>query len=63
MEKKISLIIDGIVYDRVKAIMPEFMCDECDLCEICTGSTLAYVCIGLSELDSKDHVFRKSLAK
>ena len=55
---KVSIIINGVVYERVKAIMPESMCDECDLCKICTGLTFAYVCIGLSKLDGEDYVFR-----
>ena len=52
MEKNIidSIIINGIIYNRVEATNPYFSCDECDLEEICSNdSNISLVCEYASE--------------
>ena len=33
-----AIIVDGVRYDKVKA-KTEFVCDECELREVCNGNT------------------------
>jgi hypothetical protein len=33
-----AIIVDGVRYDKVKA-KTEFVCEECDLREVCNGNT------------------------
>lgn len=61
MSKQISIIIDNVRYDRVKA-KTCLSCDECDLEHLCeeVGSQFPMVCYALSEMDSIEHIFKKA---
>ena len=62
MSKQISIIIDNVRYDRVKA-KTCLSCDECDLEHLCEDieSHFPMVCYALSELDSIEYIFKKNL--
>jgi hypothetical protein len=61
MAHEISVIIDGITYDRVMPKFHELMCDECDLSHLCEDS-VASVCLTLEEIDGKE-IFKKKIIK
>ena len=58
--KKVSIIIDGVQYDRVK---PKFdiSCDECDLEFLCEDieSKMPWACMALSEMDDIGYIGKK----
>lgn len=60
MSKQISIIIDNVRYDRVKA-KTCLSCDECDLEHLCEDieSQFPMVCYALSNMDSMEHIFKK----
>ena len=59
--KQISIIIDNVRYDRVKA-KTCLSCDECDLEHLCEDieGHFPMVCYALSEMDSMGHIFKKN---
>lgn len=57
MTPEISIIVDGITYDRVTPKYRELMCDECDLSHLCEGK-VALICLTLEEIDGKE-IFKK----
>lgn len=61
MGKQISIIIDNVRYDRVKA-KTCLSCNECDLEHLCDEieSNFPIVCYELSEMDSIEHIFKKA---
>lgn len=61
MIKKISIIIDDVRYDRVKA-KTCLSCDECDLEHLCenVASKFPMLCHALTDMDGVDYIFKKA---
>lgn len=61
MVKQISIIIDGIRYDRVKS-KTCLSCDECDLEHLCekVASKFPMLCHALTDMDGADYIFKKA---
>lgn len=62
MDNKISIIINGVQYDRVPPPLIELSCDGCDLEHLCSDieSHFPMLCYAISEMDSMTHVFKKA---
>ena len=54
---EVSIIINGVRYDAVRVEGYVTICEECDLCEECTGDNLFGVC---SYYLNNEQVFKKS---
>lgn len=59
--KQISIIIDGVRYDRVKS-KTCLSCDECDLEHLCekVASKIPMLCHALAYMDDPDYIFKKA---
>ena len=49
---EVSIIINGVRYDTVEA-KTEFICEECDLLEICEEAPYCSICLVLNIKDNK----------